>query len=267
MCGDRHPAGMDVVRLGLSLRALRRRRSWTQAELAATSGVSRALVSKLETGGAGTMQLNSVEAIAAKLGARFEARIAWHGEEIDRLLDRAHARLVELTVQRLIAAGWQTVVEATFQIAGERGSIDVLAFHAMTRTLLVIEVKSVVPDVQALLAGLDRKARLATKVAAQRGWQPAVVARLLVLPAGRTARRRLASFGMTFDAVLPARSAQVKRWIAKPVGVIHGILLVPDSPGDGGRHRVRSRKGSTHAQAMDGTLPDARKERHLTAPG
>ena len=42
-------------------------------------------------------------------------------------------------------------VEASFNIDGERGIVDVLGFRASSGDLLVIEVKSVVPDAQAML--------------------------------------------------------------------------------------------------------------------
>ena len=53
---------------------------------------------------------------------------------------------------QLRALGWEVVLEATFFIRGERGSIDILGWHATSRVVLVIEVKSVVPDIQAMLA-------------------------------------------------------------------------------------------------------------------
>ena len=94
----------------------------------------------------------------------------WNGEGLDRLLDADHAALVEIVANVLRSLGWDVAVEVSFNIRGERGSIDVLAFHPATRTILVIEVKSVVPDVQATLVVFDRKTRLATEIARQRGW-------------------------------------------------------------------------------------------------
>ena len=58
-------------------------------------------------------------------------------------------------------------------------------------SLLVIEVKSVVPDLQAMLVTLDRKGRLAREIARDRGWQARTITRLLILPDDRTARRRV----------------------------------------------------------------------------
>ncbi len=52
-------------------------------------------------------------------------------------------------------------------------SIDILAWHAASRSLLVIELKTELVDVQETVGTLDRKRRLAAQVAAERGWKPA----------------------------------------------------------------------------------------------
>ena len=48
---------------------------------------------------------------------------------------------------------------------GERGVIDILAWHAATRTLLVIELKTEIVDINELMGTVDRKRRLAATVA------------------------------------------------------------------------------------------------------
>ena len=186
---------MDSVRFGLALRALRRHRAWTQEQLAERAHLSQAVVSRAERGEAASLTLHTLDALAEALGASTSVRILWHGEALDRLLDAAHAGLVDEVIRILRAQGWEVVAEATFSHYGERGSVDVLAFHPGHRALPIIEVKSVVPDMQTLLSGIDRKARLGPTLAAQRGWRPATVSRLLVLPDDRTARRRLEQHG------------------------------------------------------------------------
>ena len=166
-------------------------------------------------------------------------RVLWQGEELDRLLDGDHARLVEAIVERLVAAGWVAVPEATFAIGAERGSIDVLAWHPGTGHLLVVEVKSVVPDLQATLAGVDRKTRLAPAIARARGWDVQAVSRLLVLPEDRTARRRLEQFASTFDRAFPDRTVGVRRWMASPDRAIAGVMFVSGATRARARHRVR----------------------------
>ena len=174
------------------------------------------------------------------LAARLVVRVLWQGEELDRLLDADHARLVEEIVRRLSVAGWTAAPEVTFHVAGERGSIDVLAWHEEARRLLVVEVKSVVPDIQAMLAGLDRKVRIAPVVARERGWAARSASRLLVLPDDRTARRRLGNFASTFDQVLPARNVRIRRWIWDPVEPVAGVMFLSDVTQTGARHRVRA---------------------------
>jgi transcriptional regulator with XRE-family HTH domain len=232
---------VDPVRLGLAFRALRRRRGWTQAQLAEHARVSRGAIQRVERGGAESFTGSLLRGLAVALGARFEQRLLWQGEALDRLLDADHARLVEIVISWLRAEGWEVAPEVTFAIGGERGSIDVLAFHAASGTLLVVEVKTVVPDMQAMLGGVDRKARLAMRVARSRGWHAKVVGRLLVLPDDRTSRRRVASHAATLDAALPARTREVRRWARSPVGALAGVLFVANAGVSGARHRVAPR--------------------------
>lgn len=134
--------------------------------------------------------------------------------------------------------GWVAVPETTFAIGGERGSIDVLAVHPATGALLVIEVKSVVPDVQALLGGMDRKARLAPSVARERALTFTSVSRLLVMPDDRTTRRRVAAHAATLDRILPARARESRRWLSQPGGRLAGIMFVSGVTQGRTRHRV-----------------------------
>jgi transcriptional regulator with XRE-family HTH domain len=229
---------MDLVRFGLAIRTLRRRRGWAQAELADRAGVSQSAVSRAERGMTGTLTVRTLERVAEALGARTSLHLFWHGEELDRLLDAAHAGLVEQVVAILRASGWEVVPEATFNVYGERGSVDVLAFHPLIGALLIVEVKSTVPDMQAMLAGIDRKARLGPSLAKDRAWHVRTVSRLLVLPDDRTARRRLSDHAATIGQALPLGTVAVRRWIAAPVGSMGGVLFLPSSHHTTARHRV-----------------------------
>jgi hypothetical protein len=129
----------------------------------------------------------------------------------------------------LTARGWAVEPEVTFAIDGERGSVDILAFHEPTATLLVIEVKSVVPDVQASLAAVDRKVRLAYRLAAQRGWPARRIATLFVVGATRTGRRRVEAHQAIFAARFPDRFAAIRRFLADPGWgePIRGLWFLP----------------------------------------
>jgi hypothetical protein len=184
---------------------------------------------------------------------------------MDRLLDEAHARLVDEVVRRLRALGWDVAVEVTFSRYGERGSIDVMAFHPGRRALVVIEVKSVTPDMQAMIAGIDRKARLAPALALDRGWDAAVVARVVVVSDTRTNRRRLDEHQATLAVALPARTRDVLRWLRDPGdGAVSGIWILSDGrQADGARrrrHRARLPRACPAPRSRCcAHLPDRRK--------
>ncbi len=238
---------MDPVRFGRQIRALRRRRGWRQADLAVRAGMSRATISRLELGRAEESTLRAIEIVARALSARLDLALSWNGEALDRLLDADHARLVDAVARELRADGWEVVVEASFNLRGERGSIDVLAFHPATRVVLVVEVKSVVPDLQASLHVLDRKTRLAMEIGRERGWDPVSVGRILAVTDGRTVRRRIEQHAAVFDAAFPARTAEVKRWLRRPAAgrPFSGLWFLADDRPASARHRIaRGRKRS-----------------------
>jgi hypothetical protein len=121
----------------------------------------------------------------------------------------------------------------------------------------VAEVKTVIPDAQSMLASLDRKVRLSAAIAAERGWsRPTAVSRVLVVPADRTARRRIAALQATFSAVLPADSRSVRRWLANPTGTLAGILFVPAVTHTATRHRVGRARQPSRARPTVARIPE-----------
>jgi hypothetical protein len=188
--------------------------------------------------GTDRVALHTLVRVAVALGARIDIRLLWQGKALDRLLDIAHARLVDRVLEILRSADWEVATEVSFNVRNERGSIDILAYHRVTGSLLVVEIKSVVPDMQAMLSGIDRKGRLAPEIARERGWEVGTVTRLLVLPDDRTARRRVDTFATTFATALPARTAEVRRWMRRPDGIRHGVMFLSGARQQGTRQRV-----------------------------
>ena len=233
---------VDSLRIARSLRTLRIRRDWTQADAARAAGLSRSQYSRIERGELRGVPIDDIEAACRALGADLDVRVRWHGEGLDRLLDAAHAALVDIIVARLRALGWETAVEVTFSHFGERGSVDVLAWHPGTRTLLVIEVKSVVPDSQATISAHDRKTRLAAVIGRERGWVPVVIGRLLVIGASATSRSRVRQYEDLFAAAYPDRGVAVRRWLKAPAGPLSGLWFVRDSIPDGTTKRITGRQ-------------------------
>src|SRR5262249_7096553 len=146
-----------------------------------------------------------LRALVAALDARVAFDVMWRGGAIDRLLDERHASLVNLVVSILNLFGWSTAIEVSFNDYGDRGSIDVLAWHPILRTLLVIEVKSEITSIEELARRLDVKVRLARKIGYERAWDAARVAAIVVLPETTQSRGALARYQSVFDTTYPAR--------------------------------------------------------------
>lgn len=231
---------MDAIGFGRGLRALRMRARLTQDQLSAKAGVSRSVVARIEQGRADRVTVVTLERVAAGLGARVTCRLSWNGEGLDRLLDAGHAATAEQVVRALTLAGWLVATEVSFNIYGERGSVDVLAFHPAANVVLVVEVKSVVPDVQATLVALDRKHRLAREIAAACGWRPASAGRLLVIRDNRTARRRIDQHSATFANAFPNRIGQIRSWLRAPdpSRPLRGLWFLSPGPQPVARQRV-----------------------------
>jgi transcriptional regulator with XRE-family HTH domain len=218
---------MDPRRLGKAMRAIRLSIGATQATIASRAGVSQSVYSRVERGGATTEKLSTMARIAAALDADLVVDLRYKGGLVDRLIDRAHATIVEYLVNRLRRAGWETVVEFSFNVFGERGSVDILAWHAATRTLLIVEVKSRFTDLQAMLLSLGRKLRLVPDQARRElGWNALAVGRIVVAPATTEATNLLDRHRSTFETTLPARALEIRRWIRDPGGAIAGVWLV-----------------------------------------
>jgi hypothetical protein len=120
-------------------------------------------------------------------------------------------------------------VEVSYSIFGERGSMDLLAWHSASATLLVVEIKSELGSVEGLLRPLDAKARLASKLAAERfGWRAVQVGRLVVFPESMSVRRQVDRHQDTLAAALPMRSREVRSWLRQPRGTLRGIWFLSD---------------------------------------
>ena len=218
-----------------AVRTLRHRRRWRQADLAARAGVSRQVISRIERGQLGSQSIRTVARVVEALDASAELTVRWHGEELDRLTDAAHAFLVQDTVSRLQSAGWATRVEVSFNHFGDRGRVDVLAFEAGARVLAVVEVKSGLGDLQDTSGRLDVKVRLGRMLASSVGWErPAAVVRALVVADTRTARRVVERHAGIFDA-FSLRGRQALAWVRGPTSPAPTGLLwfvrLPDSRG------------------------------------
>ena len=214
-------------RVGKVHRRLRQRARLTQKAMSAKCGVPRWKIGLLEADAIERLRVDEVERCLAALGAELELRVRYRGAAADRLIDEAHARLVARILEVLQRAGWEARVEVTFSEWGERGSIDILAWHAGAATLLVVEVKSEIAAIEGTLRPLDVKVRLARDVAIKRfGWRARLVGRVLVLPEDNTARRAVDRHADVLRSALPSTSREIRSWLHQPDSVIAGIWFI-----------------------------------------
>ena len=82
-----------------------------QVDVAADARLSRSLVAAIDRGELAGVTVGSLVKAAAALGADVDIHLRWRGERLDRLVDEAHAALVESMVQLLRGVGWTTEVE------------------------------------------------------------------------------------------------------------------------------------------------------------
>ena len=127
---------MDDVQVGSVIRSVRIRRGLRQSDVAATAGVSQAIVSAIERGDFETTSLCLVRRVATAVGVSLPLAPRWRGPDLPKLLDERHAAIVREVVSRLAALGWVALPEHTFSIRGERGSIDVFAWLPGPRSVL-----------------------------------------------------------------------------------------------------------------------------------
>jgi hypothetical protein len=127
--------------------------------------------------------------------------------------------------------GWVSEPEVSFSIYGERGIIDVLAWHPVRRILLMIELKTELVDINDLMGSADRRRRLGAVIARDRGWDPAAIATWVVLAESRTNRRAVTAHCTLVRAKFPFDGRAVRRWLRDPDGRIDALGLLPSVHG------------------------------------
>lgn len=164
-----------------------------------------------------------VDRWATALNAHLALELRVDGER--PLTDARHAAVQTWAVNLLRSTGWIVEAETSFNHFGDRGRVDVLAYHPVLRILLVIEIKSRLDDAQELLGRLDIKRRIAPKIGAERGWPVAAIVPVIVFGENRSTRRRLSVHEALF-ATYDLRARAATAWLRHPAHPIPtGILL------------------------------------------
>jgi transcriptional regulator with XRE-family HTH domain len=168
-----------------AMRAVRLRNGWAQSTLGSRAGVSADTISRIERGAVAGVTIGTLAHVAEVLGASVHIQIRWRGEQLDRLIDATHAAIQQDIAQMLTLMDWHVRVEVSFNHYGDRGRVDILAYHPKWRILAIIEIKSALSDLQDTLGRLDVKVRLGRQLARELGWADVVA----VVPSSSSATR------------------------------------------------------------------------------
>ncbi len=196
----------------------------------------------LERGRFENVSVRSQRRVCAALGITSELELHWRGGLGDHLIDRVHAMIVEAVTAELVAGRWEVHPEHSFNHFGERGSVDILAWHPGRRALLIVEVKSRIQDVQAMLLSMSRKVRIVPGLVAEEpGWNRDALGLMVALPDSHANRAVVAAHPTTFDASFPARTVACRSWLKAPSGDLAGLWFLP-------RMRVSTPRGDSPAR-------------------
>ena len=216
---------MDDLRFGTVIRLVRQRRGWRQEDLSLRSGVSQSAISRMERGHLGSHSIDTIRKVAAALDIRVDLKRGG-APAISIDCSTAATRRCMNSVARMFRThlpAWILAPEVSFAIYGERGVIDILAWHPGRRALLVIELKTDLADMNELVGTFDRKRRLARQIALERGWDPVSVSGWLIVVGNRTNRRRVAAHEAMLRAAFPDDGRAIRRWLRDPVTTVSGL--------------------------------------------
>jgi hypothetical protein len=223
--------------------------------VASKAGISQSAYSEIERGHLDAVPLRTLRNVAAVLEVRLVIEPRWRGAGLDRAISSRHAAMTEAVSRLLVEAGWALRPEVSFNHYGERGVVDLIAWHPQSCTLLLVELKTELVDVNGLLAVTDRRRRLAGNIVHQFGWQPARIAQWVVMAEGRTNRRRLAEHRTALRSAFPADGRSIAGWLHDPCEPVSALWFLPNSSLAGGRPsaaprlRVRPRKSNVNRVA------------------
>jgi len=221
---------MNDLTIAAALRAVRLRRGFRQLDLASLAGVSRTTISLIERGHWQSLSIDTVRRIAAVLDVRIDCVARWRGGDLDRLLSRRHSMLAEHVAQLLLSQpGWVVLPEASFAVYGERGIIDQLAWHEVRAHLLVVELKTEFVGINEALGTLDRKARLARTIAAERGWHPNLVSVWLMVSDTRTNHRHATQHATLLGSRFKLDGRQLRAFLRDPSAATTGLAFMTDA--------------------------------------
>ena len=208
--------------------------------------------------------IGRLRAIAGVLEVGLEIVPSWRGGEVARVVNERHSRMHELFAAHLARTrGCEFATEVSFSSWGERGVIDILGWHAARRVLLVIELKTEIPDPAGLIAQVGRYRRLAPGIGHERGWDSTSVATWVLVAESDMNRRQLAQHRVMLRNAFPLDGRALRRWLRDPVceGAVNGLAFLANA----GPSIANRRLGPTRRVRARTVLANAASDRQQRA--
>jgi len=190
---------------------LRRAVRLTQRQLGALVGISQSVVCDIEAARQPELSLQRFEGLIRAMGGRLRIDIDRPFiDESARLDDLVHARCCLSAAHRLERLGWE--VETEVEVGGDRsrGWIDILAFHPVTGSLLVVEVKTEIHDLGQLERRQGWYEREAPRAASRFGWRPRRVASAVFVLSSNANDEALKAAKPMIDRVFSRRARELQ---------------------------------------------------------
>lgn len=149
--------GLSLVlqREGEKVRAARRRRGWTQAELGRRAGLSQVTISKVERGEGGTLSLVAWQRVADALELPLDLKLGRDAYEDTR--DAGHLAMQEFLLRLGRRSGYPRTFELRTKPSNPSAWVDVGLVDHGRRRLLLLECVNAMEDIGASARSSDRK--------------------------------------------------------------------------------------------------------------
>lgn len=220
----------------------------TQRELAATVGVSRPLITAIESGHADP-SLDLVQRIAAALGLIVDVVARPPVVSSAKPGDQVHAWCSAHVDRRFHRELWETRREVEVVHARAHGWIDLLAFDPRTRTLVIVEIKTRLDNLGAIERQLGWYERDAALTAQRYGWRPRRIDTWLLVLASDEVEAVIRENREILRVGFPARAAEMRK----------ALTGVPDEMAPRGRGLALIDPASRRADWLIPTRADGRR--------
>ena len=210
-----------IGRLGGDVLSMRRRRSWTQQQLADRAGIGRSVVGRFERG-EGPIDLETLERIGLALGAPL--RLEFGRDPQADVADAGHLAMQELVLRLGRASGYASGFELPTRPAEPWRSIDVVLADEARYRMVCVECWNTIGDIGAAARASARKAAELEAMAVGRWGKDAKVGLVWVVRSTARNRALLARYPEVFASRFPGSSRQ---W----VGAVKDGSAPPDQPG------------------------------------